>query len=586
MLRMNQESSHDAASPPEARPAINHPAVTFSTVTFSDGTTITLQSNDIVVIVGPNNAGKSVALRDLETAMRESYTGAVVTNSTLSRSGTLDELREFLKSHSQVRPSGRTITYAGYRFSCQERRLQERWSGDLSDLAAVFCMRLSTETRITDSNPAPAIPVLDQPASHPIHMLYSDDDLEHRIGEYFRQAFGEDLIVFRAGGAQFPLFAGARPDLIGDEDRASVSYLRRLRESNVALQEQGDGMRSFASVVLHLLAPVTPSVLLLDEPEAFLHPPQARLLGELMATKKRARSQLFVATHSLDVLNGLLNVAPEHLRVLRIRRDGDVNRVKELDKERAKAISGDPLMKYSSVMSGVFHQRVIICESEADCMFYQSVLDLPEVHGVQQPDVHFVHGSGKYRMAGLVQALAELDVIVDVIVDLDVMNQDDVLRCLVTSLGMRWDDIADRVQAIRTAIEEKKPWLQAEEVKRQISGVLESVEDDGEFPNQAKKQIEHIFRKASPWDAIKEAGEAAIPKGEATKHYLYLRDLFKEHGLWIVQVGELEGFCRAVGGHGPNWVQGVMEARDIATDEGLEAARQFVGEMWRSRGSG
>ena len=69
-------------------------------------------------------------------------------------------------------------------------------------------------------------------------------------------------------------------------------------------------MRSFASVILHLLAPITPSILLLDEPEAFLHPPQARLLGEIIAKEKSHRAQLFVATHSSDVLQGLMNVAP------------------------------------------------------------------------------------------------------------------------------------------------------------------------------------------------------------------------------------------------------------------------------------
>ena len=93
---------------------------------------------------------------------------------------------------------------------------------------------------------------------------------------------------------------------------------------------------------------------MLDEPEAFLHPPQAQLLGELIAKERSARSQLFVATHSPDVLNGLLNVAPDHLRVLRIQRDGNVNRVKELDKQRVKEIVADPLVRYSSVMSGVF----------------------------------------------------------------------------------------------------------------------------------------------------------------------------------------------------------------------------------------
>ena len=132
-------------------------------------------------------------------------------------------------------------------------------------------------------------------------------------------------------------------------------------------------MRSFASVILRLLAPTTPSVLLLDEPEAFLHPPQAKLLGEIIAQNKPTEAQLFVATHSPDVLHGLITIAPENLHVLRMQRDGNVNRVLELDKELVKEVSRDPLMMQSSVMSGGFHERVIICESYADCMFYSSV---------------------------------------------------------------------------------------------------------------------------------------------------------------------------------------------------------------------
>ena len=209
------------------------------------------------------------------------------------------------------------------------------------------------------------------------------------MSEYFRQAFGEDLVVFHGGGGKFPLLVGESPILRPYEQRTSFDYVERLLASTVPLQQQGDGMRSFASVILHLLAPITPSVLLLDEPEAFLHPPQARLLGEIISTEKSPRAQLFVATHSPDVLNGLINVAPDHLRILRMQREGSVNRIKELDKELIREISLDPLMKYSSVMSGVFHERVIICESDADCMFYSSILDLSEVHGERRPDVLF-----------------------------------------------------------------------------------------------------------------------------------------------------------------------------------------------------
>ena len=53
------------------------PAVTFESITFSDGTTIPLEPTDVVVLVGPNNAGKSAALRELE-AMSKILLGALL----------------------------------------------------------------------------------------------------------------------------------------------------------------------------------------------------------------------------------------------------------------------------------------------------------------------------------------------------------------------------------------------------------------------------------------------------------------------------------------------------------------------------
>ena len=100
-----------------------------------------------------------------------------------------------------------------------------------------------------------------------------------------------------------------------------------------------------------------------------------------------------------------------------------------------------------------------------------------------------------------------------------------------------------------------------------------------------RAEISALFKKASPWDAIKDAGQAAIPAGEATSHYRELQKLCSASGLWIVPVGELEGFCKSVGGHSPGWVQQVIEQHDVAEDEELELARDFVRRLWRSRPS-
>ena len=578
----NQDANTERTSPENA--TVVDPHVTFASITFSDGNTIRFAFDDVVVFVGPNNAGKSQALRELrEVLSQPSYPGVVVKSATDKRIGTTDDLLTYLSKHSRVEGSSTAQQYRGYGFSFFTKHTN-RWSkhSSLGPLSQLFCVSLATENRITASNPAPAIASLAQPASHPIHLLYSNDELERKISRYFSKAFGEELIVFRLGGSEQPLLVGTRPTLANGEHLTSASYCDRLLASTVPLTEQGDGMRSFASVVLHLLVPVTPSILLLDEPEAFLHPPQARLLGELIVTERSSRAQVFMATHSPDVLDGLLRVAPENLRVIRMRRDGDVNPVTELDKQRAKEISSDPLMRSSSVLSGVFHDRVVICEGDADRMFYSSLLDLPSVNGGLQPDVHFVHASGKHRMATLAHSFRELDVPVDVIADIDVVREERDLEKLVLALNGSWLEIQRIAHQVRASID-SRPNRPAKEIADQIQEVLEAVDMESEFPSASRKEIDRILRTNTRWGSVKKAGKAAIPAGEATQRFKQLCELCRAIGLWIVQVGELEGFCKSVGGHGPAWVQEVIQNRDLAEDAELHEARGFIRQLWESR---
>ena len=363
----------------ESDPSSNTPSMTFESLTFSDGFTISLDASDVVVLVGPNNAGKSVTLRELKETFDPNFQPTVLRSSKKRPEGTKEDFQKFITKHTISRFDGRHSILSGYQFSLTVRNLdlQQYWPDALTEFRSFFCLEMPTDARITGSDPPAAINTKEEVLGHPIHLLADDDELEIKISKYFRRAFHDDLILDRSLSRTISLLVGKRPvpDSASGEDRLSKIYRNRVLESTIPLEEQGDGMRSFASVILHLLAPITASVLLLDEPEAFLHPPQARLLGEIIATEKAARAQLFVATHSPDVLHGLVNVASDHLRLLRMQRDGNVNSIKELDKKLVKKISSDPLMNYSSVISGVFHQRVIICEADSDCMFYRSILE-------------------------------------------------------------------------------------------------------------------------------------------------------------------------------------------------------------------
>ena len=568
----------------ESNPTGSSPSVTFKSITFSDGTSIELDPTDVVVLVGPNNAGKSLALRELDDYIGGNGETIVFKSLKLLKVGTSEDFEAFVRRHAQTKRQGRSWSVSGYRLSVgvSDLNFKTFWPDNIHIFSSLFCLRVPTESRITDSDPVDAIDTLEEPASDPINMLL-DAQLESKLSGYFRRAFDEDLILYRGGGKKLPLLVGDRLAPHQGEDRISTTYLKRLLASTVPLHKQGDGMRSYASVILHLLAPITPSILLLDEPEAFLHPPQARLLGEIIAAERPSRAQLVVATHSPDVLHGLINVASDRLRVLRIQRKDNVNIVKELDKKLVQEISVDPLMKYSSVMSGVFHERVIICEADADCMFYSSILDLSEVHGEHQPDILFVHANGKGRITALAKTLVALGVPVDVIADIDILRDTTAFRAIVESLGGDSTVVLPLAEAVKKAIEHHKPWLNAGEIKREIAGTLEEAPSSGEFPQHLRSTIQALFRKASPWDAVKSAGESAIPSGDATKQFKELLGLTKQMGLWIVPVGELEGFSKSVGGHGPRWVQKVIEDRDLTADSELERARVFVREIWQSK---
>ena len=108
-------------------------------------------------------------------------------------------------------------------------------------------------------------------------------------------------------------------------------------------------------------------------------------------------------------------------------------------------------------------------------------------------------------------------------------------------------------------------------------GILDAI-TERIFPKEAVLRIHRILRKASAWAHAKEVGSSFIPSGDATQAFQRLAEVLRSKGLFIVKVGELEGFVRSVGNHGPKWVSSVLE-KDLRHDPELESARQFVQDL-------
>src|SRR5205807_2215869 len=123
------------------------------------------------------------------------------------------------------------------------------------------------------------------------------------------------------------------------------------------------------------------------------------------------KGQLILATHSGDFLRGLLTDENASIRIIRIRREGNINFAHELRPEDVKNVWNDPLLRHSNVLDALFHEVAIVCEGEADCRFYAAVGDaIVRRTDTKSPDAMFIHGGGKDKMPNIVRALKALDV--------------------------------------------------------------------------------------------------------------------------------------------------------------------------------
>ena len=234
------------------------------------------------------------------------------------------------------------------------------------------------------------------------------------------------------------------------------------------LHEQGDGMRSFVGVLLNAFIS-NHSVLFIDEPEAFLHPPQARLLGKMLAKDLPSARQLFLATHSGDFLKGLLDANIDKLKIIRIQREGSINRVSLLTSSDVNSIWGDSLLRHSNVLDGLFHSKVIICESDSDCRFFSAVLSsqFDNTDSVA-PDILFIHCGGKHRIPTAIKALKRLNVPIKVVSDFDVLNDTNPLKEIFEDLGGVWADIENDWKLVKREIEQKRPEFLTDDIKKDI----------------------------------------------------------------------------------------------------------------------
>ena len=298
-------------------------------------------------------------------------------------------------------------------------------------------------------------------------------------------------------------------------------------------------------------------------------------MGQIIGNTLSDKQQAFISTHSEDIIKGLLEVCPDRLKIVRITRQDDINDFSVLDNQKIKEVFGDPLLKYSNIMSSLFHRTVVLCESDSDCKLY-SVIDsyLKQEEG-KYSETLFLHCGGKHRMARTAAALLALNIDVRLIPDIDVMNDETVFKSIVETFGIDWDAINTDYNIIVSNLHSTKEKINRTDAKNSINQIL----DAKQGTDLSKKEIEainNVIRTVSKWQNIKQMGEIAIPAGDATNAYKRLKQVLIDHKIYLVPVGELEGFVKEVGAHGPNWVNDVLETYPDLSSDVYDQVKEFI----------
>ena len=543
---------------------------------FNNGKELPLSSNDIVVFVGSNNSGKSQSLKDIYRAFNHPENNIVVKSIEYKNEGvesfeqTIKRLASYNKENSY---------YNGYGFSIHSgwiRNMQSNSYSGMDQLESFFVKQLDTRDRLSQCGPIGVID-RDESKSHPLHYLVNDADLRKKIDKCFYEAFGDHLQVERYGGKnnflrignEVKRLAGVGVSLDDDLDNAT-----KILDSYPKLHEQGDGMVSFTGVLLSLLIE-NYSVFLIDEPESFLHPPQARVLGteipELLGNR-----QAFISTHSEHFLKGLLEVAQDRIKVVRISRAGNTNDFSFIKTDDIAKIWKDTLLRQSNVLQGLFYDAVVICESDSDCQFYSGIQTYLKEQQSKRDNTFFVYSSTKSRMKVIVDALRPLNVKYRVIADLDLLREKNDLKPLCESCGGNWNEIEGDFIRFNDVLRDEKNTISKEDLKKLFADVIDA---DGkeEYDKTSLKELKRKVTLEQKWKTLKRNGIKAIPF-EAKDAFNNIESNLRTHHIMLVPDGELEGFVN-VSGHGPSWVANVIETYPDYGNAVFDEARRFVA-LW------
>ncbi len=553
------------------------PIASVSSLTLSSGQVVHL-GGGACVIVGPNNVGKSALLRDIQALVptpvqHRSLMGTNVAKDLglhLQPRSTISRWLETNFAQASNQPADQTPGNRHFRGPNGEYVLEsdvlgiENSDSPPSTNGVGFLVQLlDAETRLQQLHETTSIDLFTEIPTSPLQKLFADPGMEKAVSELSSTAFGQAVTLNRYAGGHIRLHLGSTKRE-PDGNPPSREYLEDIN-SLPRIDQQGDGFRAFIGMAVAVITGTAP-ILLIDEPEAFLHPPQARLFGKFLAAQSNSGRQLIVSTHSEDVLSGLTSVRADEgaVEIVRLTRTGNRNNASRLSPEAAAALSRDPLMRYHNMLNGMFSLGVVLCESDHDCTYYRAVADDAGARRKQlEPFIssHVTHAGGKSRISRAITAFKHASVPVAAIFDIDILQGRKDVENVITAVGASIEDYSSRLNVVSAAVRDNAQKFDRRYASQEIQKILEG--GTGSLGGTDRGKINTLLRADSGWKQFKTSGRTML-SADALVAFDSLCEDLEEFGIFIVAHGELERFHPALPQNDKaEWLRRALDSREL-----------------------
>ena len=525
-----------------------------------------IDTTPVTVFVGPNNSGKSKVLTELYhycISGSQNQSNVIVDRiefSTLSPEVAEERIRRVTLApnpNETVRPSSLIVGKSGSRLQVPQDELLQSII-DPDNNSEVFCeWYLSYNTLILDGQSRINL-VRDQTAGDlqntpmtSFQTLIRDNVKRAEIRRIIHDAFGSYLVIdpTNLGNLRLRLSSVAPSSEI--QERGIHDDAVQFHSAALPIEHASDGVKAFSGIITQVIAG-DPHILLIDEPEAFLHPALSFSLGkEIALASSGTDKRLFVSTHSPNFVMGCIQSGVP-INIVRLTYRDNVATARLLPSKELLTLMRDPLLRSTNVLNGLFYELVVVTESDADRAFYQEinerlVMSRPE-WGL--PNCLFINAQNKQTVHRILKPLRHLGIPAAGIVDIDILKEG----------GTVWNSFLEGGFI---------PDLERSSLAVSRTSVYQKFKDTGK-------------------NMKREGGLAILENGdrEAAQN---LFDRLGEYGLFIVKNGELESWLPDLkgSGHGPLWLIDVFEKmgqdpdNDSYLKPGSDDVWAFVGDLKR-----